>query len=148
MSDVVQIVCPHDDAVNRVPVARLAEDPKCGKCHKPLFTGAPVELSTSRFETHVGKSDIPVVVDFWAPWCGPCRVMAPAYKEAAQLLEPRVRLARVDTESEPSLAARFDIRGIPTLVVFSRGGEVARQPGAITVAATIAAWVRTHLPAG
>jgi thioredoxin 2 len=146
MNEPLHIVCPHDDAINRVPGVRIAEKPQCGKCHQPLFTGEPLELTAARFETHLTRSDIPIVVDFWAPWCGPCKVMAPAYKEAARLVEPRVRLAKVDTQSEPALGARFDIRGIPTLVLFVAGREVARQPGAITVATSIAAWVKTHLP--
>jgi thioredoxin 2 len=142
MNDVLQIVCPHDDAINRLPKRRLDENPKCGKCHKPLFTGEPVDLTAARFDKHLGRNSISLLVDFWAPWCGPCTMMAPAYKEAARQLEPQVRAAKVDTEREQALAARFSIRSIPTLILFSGGREIARQSGAMTSAASIVAWVR------
>ena len=144
MSDTLQIVCPHDDAINRVPVERLGEKPRCGQCHKPLFTAAPLALSTQRFDRHVAQSGIPIVVDFWAEWCGPCRMMAPAFEKAAQLLEPRARLAKVDTEAEQALAARFNIRSIPTLIMFRDGREVSRQAGAMTNPQQIAAWVQSQ----
>jgi thioredoxin 2 len=144
MNEPVHIVCPRDDAVIRVPANRLGDGPKCGKCHRPLFNGEPTELTAARFDIHAARSSIPLLVDFWAPWCGPCLSMAPAYQEAAHKLEPHVRLAKVDTESEPALAQRFGIRSIPTLILFSGGREVARQSGAVP-AATIVAWVRSQL---
>ena len=144
MSDSLHIVCPHDDTVNRVPRARLGDGPRCAKCHQPLFAAEPAELTTERFDTHLTRSDIPVVVDFWAPWCGPCVAMAPAYREAARELEPQLRVAKVDTQSEPDLAERFGIRSIPTLVLFSGGREIARQSGALPRPA-IVAWIRSQL---
>ena len=144
MSEKLHIVCPHCDAVNRIPASRLGEQPKCGKCHGPLFEAHPVDLTGARFQRHIGRSDIPVVVDFWAPWCGPCKMMAPAYKQAAAELEPRVRLAKVDTEAEQMLGAQFGIRSIPTLVLFRGGREIARQPGAMG-AADIVRWVRGNI---
>jgi len=144
MSEILQVVCPHDDAINRVPAARLAQRPKCGQCHQPLFTAVPLKLSTARFDRHLGQSGIALLVDFWAEWCGPCRMMAPAFEQAAQLLEPRVRLAKVDTEAEQTLAARFGIRSIPTLILFREGREVARQAGAMVNPQQIAAWVQSQ----
>ncbi|WP_455386148.1 thioredoxin TrxC [Acidihalobacter prosperus] len=144
MSDSLHIVCPHCAAVNRIPSARLGEGPKCGKCHRPLFAGHPIELDAAGFEKHVGRNDIPVLVDFWAPWCGPCKMMAPHFMQAAAQLEPQVRLVKVDTEAEQSLGARFGIRSIPTLALFRGGRELARQAGAMG-AADIVRWARSQL---
>ncbi len=144
MSDPLHVVCPHCDAVNRLPTARLAEKPVCGKCGQALFAGQPVDLNASNFDRHIERSDLPVVVDFWAPWCGPCRTMAPTFARAASELEPTVRLAKVDTEGEQQLAARFNIRSIPTLAIFRNGREIARQSGAVD-AATLRRWVQSHL---
>ena len=141
--DARHIVCPHCDAVNRVPLARLTQGPVCGTCGKLLFTGAPLELSGVRFEKQVARSQIPVLVDFWAPWCGPCRSMAPAYAQAARQLEPQVRVVKLNTEEAQELASRYAIRSIPTLALFKNGREVARQPGAMD-AAGILAWVRAQ----
>ena len=143
MSESLHIVCPHCDAVNRLPASRLSEGPNCGKCHRPLFTGHPVELTEARFAKHGSRSDIPLLVDFWAPWCGPCKIMAPQFQQAARQLEPQLRLAKVNTEREQALASRFGIRSIPTLVLFSGGREIARQPGAMG-AADIIGWVRSR----
>jgi thioredoxin 2 len=143
MADPLHVVCPHCVAVNRVPAARLSESPSCGKCHRPLFTGEPVEIGEAAFEKHV-SGDLPVLVDFWAPWCGPCKVMAPHFAAAARELEPRVRLAKVNTDVEQGLAARHEIQGIPTLALFRGGREVARQAGAMGLQ-DLLRWVRAQL---
>ena len=143
MSQSKHIVCPHCEAVNRLPPARIADHPKCGKCHEPLFVAKPLELNAQNFQKFIGRNDIPVVVDFWAPWCGPCISMAPAFASAAAQLEPSARLAKLDTEAEQSIATRFQIRSIPTLALFKEGQEVARQAGAMS-AADIVRWVQTN----
>ncbi|TCT24131.1 thioredoxin TrxC [Thiobaca trueperi] len=144
MSDAVHVVCPVCDAVNRVPRSRLDGGAKCGECHAPLFNGAPLVLNESRFARHLARSDLPLLVDFWAPWCGPCRMMAPAFESAAARLEPALRLIKINTEEAPNLSGRLGIRSIPTLALFRGGAELARQAGAMDISG-ILAWVRQNL---
>lgn len=146
-SSVETIVCPSCGALNRAPSARLAEGArsKCGKCHAPLFSGAPATVtSAAAFERFIGQGTLPVLVDFWAAWCGPCKMMAPMFAKAAQTLEPNVRLLKVDTEALPDVAGRFGIRSIPTLILFKDGREVGRQAGAMD-AQSIVRWTERTL---
>ena len=137
----MHIVCPHCHSTNRVPETRLGEHPDCGRCKQPLFTGRPLNLDAASFERHLQRSELPLLVDFWAPWCGPCRMMAPAFEQAAAALEPQFRLIKVNTDEEQALGARYQIRSIPTLMLFSHGRETARQPGAMGLG-DILRWAR------
>ena len=132
------VACVHCGATNRVPAARLADDPSCGRCGQALLAGAPAELDEAGFERVVAHTELPVLVDFWAPWCGPCRMMAPAFAQAAAQLKGRALLVKVNSDEHPQLAARFGIRGIPTLVRLQGGRETARQSGALPVQAIVA----------
>jgi thioredoxin 2 len=140
----LHVVCPHCHTTNRVREGDLEHAADCGSCHQALFTAQPVNLSATEFERHITRNDIPVLVDFWAPWCGPCRMMAPAFEQAAAQLGPRVQLGKVNTEEAQGLGARLNIRSIPTVALFVGGREVARQAGAMA-AGDIVKWTRSQL---
>jgi thioredoxin 2 len=132
------IGCVHCGTANRVPASRLADDPVCGRCGRPLLAGLPADLDEAGFERVVARTDLPVLVDFWAPWCGPCRMMAPAFAQAASQLKGRALLVKVNSDEHPQLSARYGIRGIPTLIRLQGGRETARQSGAVPAQAIVA----------
>jgi thioredoxin 2 len=146
MDSVLHVVCPRCDTVNRVPWAKLSAGGKCGSCARPLFEGRPLALDGARFKRHLEKGDLPLLVDFWAPWCGPCRAMAPELERAAARLEPRLRLVKVNVDEEPDIAAAYAVRSIPTLALLHRGQEIARTAGAMSADA-LERWAVANAPA-
>jgi thioredoxin 2 len=137
-------VCPHCHGVNRLPEDRPAQDGKCGRCKNGLFQGQPVELDSDGFDTHVTREELPVLVDFWATWCGPCQAMAPVLAQTAQRLEPRLRVVKLETDRNPDIASRYGIRSIPTLILFRQGRELDRVSGALDLG-SLTAWLEQHL---
>lgn len=145
MSKLLHIPCSACTALNRIPAERLDDGPNCGSCKTPLLSKRPIELNAKNFAAITQKSDLPVVVDFWAPWCGPCKMMAPAFASAAEAFCKRALLAKLNTEDAPALGTKFNIRSIPTLLVFKSGSEIARQSGALD-RANLTQFIERHLP--
>jgi thioredoxin 2 len=143
MSESLHISCPSCGAKNRVPESRLEQQPKCGRCGEPLFSAHPVALTDANFESVINGTDLPVIVDCWAAWCGPCRMFAPVFEEAARTLEPKFRLVKLDTDANPQTAARLGIRSIPTLIAFRQGKERQRISGAMPLNQFLQ-WARQH----
>lgn len=143
MNDTKQCICPSCGAVNRIPDSRLSDNPKCGKCKEPIFTGKPLDLRDNNFAKVIAKSDLPVVVDFWAQWCGPCKMMGPDFATAAAKMSPNVIFAKVNTELAQQTASKFDIRSIPSILIFKNGQSVARQAGAMNTQ-QITDWVKAN----
>jgi thioredoxin 2 len=144
MDNPLHITCPHCDAVNRIPESRLAESPACGSCHRPLFTGHALTLTDANLDKVLTRTDLPIVIDCWAAWCGPCRQFAPTFEKATAAFEPRIRFAKLDTDANPQASARFQIRSIPTLLIYGGGKEIARQSGALPYGA-FTQWLTQHL---
>ncbi|HFE38987.1 MAG TPA: thioredoxin TrxC [Gammaproteobacteria bacterium] len=144
MNETLIIACPNCNQLNRVPKEKLAEGGKCGSCKSPLILKTPLALNQQSFDKHVLKSDLPILLDFWAPWCGPCKAMSPVLEEAASLLSNRIRVAKVNTEKEPALASKFNIRSIPTLAIFHKGKEIGRSAGAMPLA-QLQQWINNTL---
>jgi thioredoxin 2 len=144
MSDSKHVVCPHCGAINRVPASRPAAEANCGTCKAKLFAAKPLAVNAASFDRHTARNDIPVLVDVWAPWCGPCRSMAPQFERAAEMLEPDVRLLKLNSDEEQAISARYNIRSIPTMLLFKNGKLKAQTAGAMD-ATSIAAWTRSNL---
>lgn len=140
----IHLVCPHCDSTNRIPLHGLAGKPKCGRCHKPLFNTQSISLTTDKFQKHMRNNDIPLLVEFWAPWCGFCQKMATSFEQAAAILQPQVRLIKVNSDQEPILSRQHSVQGLPTVILFKGGKEVARQSGVMS-AEQIVNWTRAHL---